>query len=194
MEKLGLTTEEVLLSRKMEGENKLYVKTYDAFLDSTIKNPLWISVFACTIACTLLRVQFAILLWTAMLTMTLLALFKARSVDKIFMVSVYRDGQLTKIPSYEIVCGDVIHLSEGDEIPADGHIIEGSIVVDITKYTADPTLMTKVKIYNITPETLVGKVKCNYYCLRGCSVVSGTALMYVTEVGNNTEEGKIYKS
>ena len=39
-------------------------------------------------------------------------------------VKVYRDGSVCEIPKNEIVVGDIVILSQGDEVPADGRLLE----------------------------------------------------------------------
>ena len=47
----------------------------------------------------------------------------SKMYDKIF-VKVLRDGKVTTIPQEEVVVGDVVELTAGDKIVADGRLIE----------------------------------------------------------------------
>ena len=43
---------------------------------------------------------------------------------------VRRSGKIIEIPSGEIVVGDIVMLSSGDKIPADGYLVKGNLSVD----------------------------------------------------------------
>ena len=90
---------------------------------------------------------------------------------------VKRNNKLEEINIDDVVVGDIILLDSGDKIPADGIIIEGDIDVDESSLNGE----TKEAHKN----TIKNKV------LRGSVVYTGSALMLVEKVGNNTIYGKI---
>lgn len=90
---------------------------------------------------------------------------------------VKRNSKLEEINIEDVVVGDIITLDSGDKIPADGIIIEGDIDVDESSLNGE------------TKEAHKNSIKNKVY--RGSVVYSGTALMLVEKVGNDTIYGKI---
>ena len=89
---------------------------------------------------------------------------------------VIRNGILKNININDIVVGDLVDLSSGDKIPADGTIIQGSLAVDESSLTGETKEINK---------------SFNAPVYRGSVVYSGNALMKITSVGKNTIYGKI---
>jgi len=56
---------------------------------------------------------------------------------------VLRDGQWTQVPGRELVTGDVIHVRMGDMIPADLHLLDGSLVLDQSPLTGESVPVDK---------------------------------------------------
>ena len=96
--------------------------------------------------------------------------------DKI-PVKVTRDGQFHTINSTELVVGDLIHLENGDKVPADAKILQA---VDLM---LDESLMTGESdaVYKRPDDKLVG----------GTHVVMGSGLAEITAVGDKTEMGNL---
>eukprot|EP00249_Psilotum_nudum_P017892 c26539_g2_i1 orf=123-2279(+) len=96
---------------------------------------------------------------------------------KIF-VQVTRGGQRQKISIFNLVVGDIVHLSIGDQVPADGVMISGhSLTIDASSLTGESE-----------PEhPSVEKP----FLLSGTYVQDGSGKMLVTAVGMNTEWGNL---
>lgn len=93
-------------------------------------------------------------------------------------VQVYRNGILKEIKSNDIVVGDVIYLSTGAGIPADGLYIEGfDLKIDESTMTGEPIAQGK----NTTTRSCL---------LSGCTVSEGTGKYLVLAVGENSQWGK----
>ncbi len=90
---------------------------------------------------------------------------------------VIREGQVHSIPIDDVVVNDIVLLSSGDKIPADGNIIEGEISVDESMINGE----TKEAYKNLK----------NSEVYRGTVVYSKEAIMKVKKVGINTMYGKI---
>ncbi len=104
------------------------------------------------------------------------------------MVRVIRDGKVTEVLKKDIVVGDIVLLETGDEIPADGIIIESvSLSVDESSLTGEPETSKSADISEITSEATYPA----NMLLRGCMVLEGSAVMQVTTVGDATEFGKV---
>ncbi len=87
-----------------------------------------------------------------------------------------RDNNLTEIDIEKVVVGDVVKLSSGDLIPADGRIIDGRITVDESSFTGEAKDVERIKSDTV---------------YRGSVVLNGACYIKITEVGTNTKYGKI---
>ena len=94
---------------------------------------------------------------------------------------VLRDGQATRIPGREVVRDDVLILSEGDRIPADGVLLQAH------EFAADESTLTGESV-PVTKAAPMARV------FAGTMVVSGQAVMQVDATGIHTELGRIGKS
>ena len=105
-------------------------------------------------------------------------------------VKVVRNGNITVIGRKEIVVGDIVIIETGDEVPADGELIDAfSLQVNESDLTGEP-MATKT----IDPKDF--KHDATYpsnYVLRGSKVIDGHGVMRVDKVGDATEWGKVYK-
>ena len=106
---------------------------------------------------------------------------------------IYRDGKLQKIPSNEIVAGDIISLKAGDYIPADIRIIEcNNLKCDESSLTGESHEVEKdSKLIRNKAEPISSRKNI---CFSGTNIRSGSAIGIVVAVGSNTEFGKIAKS
>ena len=103
---------------------------------------------------------------------------KMQEEASLIKVKVKRNNIVQEIPIDDVVCDDIVVLEQGDKIPADGSIVEGTVIVDESILNGE----TKEQEKN---------VNSNVY--RGTVVVEKKALMKVSEVGNNTVYGKLNK-
>lgn len=105
-------------------------------------------------------------------------------------VKVYRDGKLVELSINDIVWGDCVHLQPGDKIPADGILIYGSLKVDQAALNGESREAEKLVLGDKdipSNDDLFTKFKC----FRGSVVTSGSAVMQVTDIGDNTLLGTI---
>ncbi|XP_075646185.1 calcium-transporting ATPase 4, plasma membrane-type-like [Castanea sativa] len=97
---------------------------------------------------------------------------------KNIIVQVTRDGCRQKVSIHDLVAGDVVHLSIGDQVPADGVFISGhSLSVD------ESSLSGESEAVNVTQETP--------FLLAGTKVQDGSGKMLVASVGMRTEWGRL---
>lgn len=99
---------------------------------------------------------------------------------KIF-VQVTRDGYRKKVSIYDLVVGDIVHLSIGDQVPADGLFISGYSLL-----TDESSLSGESEPVNISKE--------KPFLLAGTKVQDGSGKMLVTSVGMKTEWGKLMET
>ncbi len=90
---------------------------------------------------------------------------------------VVRDGIEERIPGKDVVRGDLVILSEGDRVPADGRLISGS------NFSVDESMLTgeSLSLYK-KPDDLI---------FSGTLVVTGYGRAVIEKTGANTELGKI---
>lgn len=103
---------------------------------------------------------------------------------------VYRDGQLQQVLKGEIVVGDIITLEAGEEIPADGTLLECvALSVDESSLTGEPMMMKTAREEDFDEEATYPS---NYIC-RGTTILDGHCLYRVEKVGDATEYGQIFE-
>lgn len=103
-----------------------------------------------------------------------------------YLCRVRRNGVVTEIHISEIVCGDIVLLSAGDKIPADGFITIGKLMVDQSAITGESIEFEKLPHRK---ETLSPQSRSAL--LRGCAVLSGEGEFEVAAVGDKTFMGEI---
>ncbi|KAA8520191.1 hypothetical protein F0562_014447 [Nyssa sinensis] len=96
----------------------------------------------------------------------------------LIILMVTRDGSRQKVSIYDLVVGDIVHLSIGDQVPADGLFISGySLSID------ESSLSGESEPVNIN--------KKRPFLLSGTKVQDGSGKMLVTSVGMRTEWGRL---
>ena len=106
-------------------------------------------------------------------------------------VKVMRDGAITQVPRKDIVVGDVVILNTGDEIPADGELIDSvSLSVNESTLTGEPLIHKSHREEDFKNDVTYP----TNHVMRGTTVVEGTGSMVVTAVGDATEYGKVYEA
>lgn len=107
------------------------------------------------------------------------------------MVKVIRNGEAAMVCQKDIVAGDIICLSTGDRIPADGRLLESnSLHADESALTGESLPAEKDESVIIQDEKTPVAERVNMV-YSGCFITSGTGKMAVTAVGGQTEFGKI---
>ena len=104
-------------------------------------------------------------------------------------VKVLREGNIRLINQSELVVGDIILLATGDKVMVDGRLIEAShLEVDESSLTGE-SLAVKKQTNKCTDEAVIAERYNMLYS--GSFIVSGIGKMVVTQVGAQTEFGKI---
>lgn len=137
----------------------------------------------------------------AVLLATTLAFFNEYQANKEFdilnqvnddvPIKVVRDAVFTTVPRKDIVVGDLVLIEAGEEIPADGMLVEAvSLQVNESGLTGESEPNTKVA--RDFPDKASMK-KTTYpadMLLRGAMVLDGHGMYEVSAVGDGTEIGK----
>ncbi|XP_068314131.1 calcium-transporting ATPase 1-like [Pyrus communis] len=93
-------------------------------------------------------------------------------------VQVTRDGFRQKLSIYDLLPGDIVHLSIGDLVPADGLFVSGfSVLINESSLTGESE---PVNVNTTNP-----------FLLSGTKVQDGSCKMLVTTVGMRTQWGKL---
>ncbi|KAH7511206.1 hypothetical protein FEM48_ZijujUnG0035800 [Ziziphus jujuba var. spinosa] len=97
-------------------------------------------------------------------------------------ILVTRSGYKWKLPVYDLVPGDIVHLSIGDQVPADGLFIsESSMLIDESSLTGK----SKVVVNSQNPFLLSGTCLCGTPVKdESCGKVMVTAVGMRTRLGN----------
>jgi len=110
-------------------------------------------------------------------------------VNDEILVTVLRDNKVCQIPRCDIVVGDVVLLSTGDEIPADGKLLEATnLNVNESTLTGELMVTKSADENQLDPEATYPTNRV----LRGTSIMNGHGTMQVDAVGDHTEYGSVY--
>ncbi len=102
-------------------------------------------------------------------------------------VKVLRDGQFVEIPKMDVVVGDLVRLESGDEVPADGTLEQSrQLRVDESAFTGEPSARKSHLPADADPHATYA----TNILLRGCTILEGYALLRITAIGTDTEEGR----
>ncbi|MDO5091859.1 MAG: cation-translocating P-type ATPase [Propionibacteriaceae bacterium] len=103
--------------------------------------------------------------------------------------TVLRDGRLVELPAAQVVPGDVLVLSEGDAVAADGRLVSATALqVAESSLTGESAAVTK-DTAPLKEETPLGDQRCMVF--KGTSVVRGVGRAVITATGMATEMGRI---
>lgn len=213
----GLSAQEVEASRKEHGENVLTPPAkkpiWLQFLDK-FKDPLIIIlILAGVLSIGISFYEYLGLghgaavffepggIFVAILLATGLSFYFEYQADKEFAilnqvnddepVEVIRQSNITEVPRRNIVVGDIVVLNTGEEVPADGELLESvQLSVDESTLTGEPMCP------KTTDESLFDKdaTFASNHVMKGTKVMEGHGIMRVTAIGDATEQGKVFEA
>lgn len=106
-------------------------------------------------------------------------------------VRVIRNGQSQQIPKRDVVAGDVVMIGTGDEIPADGTLIDAvALMVDESSLTGEPACAKTTDSRDFDPEATFPSNRV----MRGTKVMEGHGIFRAEAVGDRTENGKVFQA
>ena len=203
---LGLTDQEVLQSREKHGVNLLtppkrpsLLKLYlEKFEDPVVRVLLVAAVFSLIISIIENEYAETIGIIAAILLATGIGFYFEYDANKKFdllnavneetLVKVIRNGRIQEIPRKDVVVGDIVVLETGEEIPADGELIEAiSLQVNESNLTGEPVINKTTVEADFDEEATYA----SNLVMRGTTVVDGHGSMKVLRVGDATEIGKV---
>lgn len=107
-------------------------------------------------------------------------------------VTVIRDGHVQQVPRRDVVVGDIIVLSTGEEIPADARLLEATrLNVDESTLTGEPMTGKSAFSDTVQSEDEVDTFPV-YNVYKGTKVMEGHGVAEVFAVGDHTENGKVF--
>ncbi len=193
---LGLSSEEVILSREKNGSNSFEHQDKNHFLSSLIemiKEPMFLLLLLATSIYFMIgEYSNGIFMLVAIILVSTISLYQeSKSRNAIELLKklsqpkskVIRNGEIIEIQSEEIVLGDCIQTEEGTFIPADGIIIQSN------DFSVNESILTGESLSVFKNE----KSEINQI-FQGTIVSSGLAICKVTAIGNQTQLGKIGNS
>jgi len=103
---------------------------------------------------------------------------------------VRRDGSEAEIPAEQLVIGDVVLLSAGDQVPADGRVIAASALqIDESALTGEST--PSGKDADVLPDVELGPGDQTDMAFMNTPVTHGSGVVVITGTGADTQLGKI---
>ncbi len=106
-------------------------------------------------------------------------------------VQVIRDGYATQVPRKDVVVGDIVILNTGEEVPADGELLEAvSLSIDESTLTGEPICTKTTDPARFDPDHTFP----DNHAMRGTKVMEGHGVMRVFAVGDATENGKVFEA
>ena len=213
----GLTAREVAQSRSKYGENvltppakaPLWLQFLDKFRDPLIIILLIAGALSILISCyeyfglgdgpTVFFEPVGI--FVAIMLATGLSFYFEYQADKEFAilnkvnddepVEVIRDSNTTLIPRREVVVGDIVIVNTGEEIPADGELMESTLLnVDESTLTGEPMCAKTTVASEFDSQATFP----SNHVMKGTKVMEGHGVMRVIAIGDHTEQGKVFEA
>jgi len=210
----GLSDAQVLESRKIHGAN---------ILSPPERDPLWklfLEKFEDPIIRILLIAAFLSLgisfvhgsyyetigIFCAILLATVVAFWFEMDANKKFdilnqvnddtLIKVIRNGNICEVPKKDIVVGDIVVLGTGEEVPADGELLEAiSLQIDESCLTGEPICEKTIDVKEVEEWFKSEKDDKSTYApnsaYRGTKIMDGHTVMEIKAVGDNTQYGSV---
>ena len=200
----GLRSEEVAEKIRTEGYNELPEREkhgISGIILEVIREPMFILLVASGLIYFFLGdVTEGIMLMSFVVVIIGITVYQEQKTEKALealrnlsspRALVIRDGEQMRIAGREVVTGDVLILSEGDRVPADGILLSSNnISVDESLLTGESVPVRKIPWSEGLPEQHPGGDD-QPFIYSGTMVVQGQGLAEVRSTGPRTEMGKI---
>ncbi|RRD74544.1 calcium-translocating P-type ATPase, PMCA-type [Tannerella forsythia] len=202
----GLTNEKVLESREKHGTNVLTPpekeplwRLFAEKFEDPIIRILLIAAFL-SLGISFVHWEFAetIGIFCAIFLATGVAFWFELDANKKFdvlnqvnddaLVKVIRNELVCEVPKKDIVVGDIVILGTGEEVPADGELLEAvSLQVDESCLTGEPMIDKTTNPSDFQSEATYP----SNWAMRGTKVMDGHGILEIKRVGDSTEYGKV---
>lgn len=203
---VGLTPAEVLKSRSEHGDNTLTPpkreplwKLFLEKFEDPIIRILLIAAFL-SLGISFVHMEFAetIGIFCAIVLATGVAFWFELDANRKFDVlnkvnddtlyKVIREGNVSEIPKKDVVVGDIVILNTGEEVPADGELLEAvALQMDESCLTGEPSISKTTLEEDFDEEATYP----SSWVMRGTKVMDGHGIVQINKVGDATEYGKV---
>lgn len=198
---VGLTSGEAKLLQERYGKNNIVPEKKESFIRKVlevIKEPMFLLLLVAAMIYFILgepRDGIIMLIFVvAVISIDVVQEWKTDKTLKALRklsaphITVIRDGIEMMINSEDLVPGDLMIISEGVKVPADGFVIKANdLCIDESSLTGEP-----VCVWKSVNNSDNGYWKQNY-CYAGTLVTQGIGVIKVDKIGVGTEYGKIGK-
>ena len=192
----GLSSDEVLESRKTHGSNLVILKDENHFLKAVLKflkDPMILLLLvASSIYFISGKISDGLFLSAAIIIISLISTYQnARSRNALAKLKnftkpkckVIRNGQTIEIKTEDLVVGDYLLVEEGTAISADGTIVHSN------DFSVNESILTGESM-----SVAKDKTSKDNFIYQGTTVASGLAIASIISIGSETKLGKIGKS
>lgn len=198
----GLSQAEVIQRQKQYGPNELKAKAatpaWVKFLQQFNQSLLYILMVAGAVKAFLGSWRNAIVIWAVVVINALIGYIQESKAEEaiaalaqsvVTEVTVIREGQKLRVPSRELVPGDVVLLSSGDKVPADLRLLSvRNLQVDESALTGESVPVEK-RLGSLAEDTPLADRQNMAYA--GSFVTFGQGAGVVVAIGNQTQTGRI---
>lgn len=206
----GLSSNDVLKSRELHGSNKLPeppIKKWYDFAKEALSEKITMILIAIAALQLILGFMGVMELSDPVMILVVLAIvtcinvktglgvqksaLELKAKTSVKYCDVIRDGKVQTINREELVVGDLVCVGMGQEIFADGYLIEGKISVNNAAINGETKECVKTPVPGYSHvKTTSTSAYTNQNCLfSGTTIMSGEGKMVVTDVGTNTVNG-----
>lgn len=202
----GLSSEDVKRAKERFGKNQLIIEKKDSFFRKVIEvisEPMFLLLLVASIIYFILgEPRDGAIMLVFVLGIISIDVMQEWKTDKTLKALkdlsaphaiVIRDGKEISINSEDLVPGDLMMISEGVKIPADGIIIScNDLCVDESSLTGEAEGVWKLSTDKNSKDIEDNKDHWKKdYCYAGTLVIQGNATVLVDKIGSMTEYGKI---
>ncbi len=200
---IGLTYEQVLVSREKYGSNEIERRRTRGFFARffcELNDPI-IRVLIVAVVLTVIfsfgdvnwlevgGIIIAVLIATVVSTVCEMgserAFSKIEEKSRERLCRVIRAGQTVDVSESEVVVGDIVLINQGEQISADGIMLRGRASLDQSTLNGE-----SIEVFK-SPERQGSGLSSSHELYRGSLVLSGEGVMQVTAVGEGTLFGKV---
>jgi len=203
----GLTSSQVEEKLRTEGYNSLpssKPKNYFSIALSVVKEPMFVLLVACgALYLVMGDLQGGLMLLGFVFVIMGIEFFQEKKTEKALnalkdlaspRALVIRDGAGIRIAGNAVVTGDIIVLQEGDRVPADATVLDSvNLLADESLLTGEPVPVRKSDWDGVEKNSQPGGDDLPFV-YSGSMIVQGNGFARVSNIGINTEIGKIGKA
>jgi Ca2+-transporting ATPase len=204
----GLSNETAAARLSRDGFNELPAAERRSWLAITweiASEPIFLVLIACgAIYVVLGDVQEALMLLAFVALIACISLYQEQKTERTLealrdlaspRALVIRDGNQVRIPGREVVRGDIVALSEGDRVPADGELLYAcNLSIDESLLTGESLPVRKCTAAEKLPCRDDACHDTDAMVYSGTLAVQGSGFARVVEIGAHTQIGRIGKA